>query len=480
MRTARWLVRRGAALLLCLVLASACTSSGQPRLDGSTPSTAPRAWKEYSLTQPGPVMHKAVLGVQPNWYRMDELREYMQRLGGGTSWVPVVWCNIEREPDSWDWSVLDRIVDDARSLHVDLQLKLRVGACWLTERGPFWHTGFVTESQMPKDVDAYAAFVRAVVSRYSPLGVHTYSVENEPNTKYQWDGSLAQLLRLTEIAASTIRDTDPQALVADWGLSTGVYGDALADRLLAEGKDADAVEAYNNYYRTARDPVHVTSADDLRAELEDGQDQRNLLYLKEAERLLAGRVFDLRRFHFYESEDILPSVIAYLQATTPDDVPIESWELGRHVGEGVTNPRAEVVKSVCLLLAAGVREVNWLPLAAPSSGNEPNLALLGPDGAVRPAAHAYRKLARDVRGASSFRPLTVPGTSGLVMTRPGRTTLVVWSDQTSGQQLRLPPGSKVRGLAGTATLDGNTLDLGGEPVLVDIDQPLAAVRLAVR
>jgi hypothetical protein len=469
----------GAALILCLSLLASCTGVATARRDLATASAVPRLSDGRSLTPHRPVMREAVLGVQPNWYRIDHIRAYVQRLGGGSSWIPVVWCKVERDPASWDWGALDRIVDEARSLDLTLQLKIRVGACWLTQQPPSFHTGFVTESEMPSDIGAYAAFVRAVVSRYSLLGVHSYAVENEPNTRYQWGGSLAQLLRLTEVAAATIRDADHRARVVDWGLSTGVYGDAVAQRLLLAGKDSDAVAEYDHYYRTAKRPVAITSVDHLRATLASGQDRRNLVYLRADERLLARHVFDVRQLHFYESTTILPSVIGYLRATTAPGIPIEAWELGRHVGPAALNLRAEVVKSVCLLLAAGIREIDWLPLAAPPSGNEPNFALLNPGGATRLAGQTYRRLALLVTRASAFRPLTLPGASGLVVTRKARTTLVIWSDVSPGLRLRLPDGSQVRPLAGAEKFDGGFLDVGSEPVLVSIDRPLPAVRQAL-
>jgi hypothetical protein len=472
-------VRSSAAFVLCVSLLAGCTVAGPAQPDIALEPAVPKPSGGPALASHEPVMHEAMLGVQPNWYHLDSIRGYVRRLGGGSSWVPAVWCNIERQPDSWDWGGLDRIVSEARSLGLTLQLKIRVGACWLTQQGSLFHTGFVTESEMPNDMNAYAAFVRAVVSRYAPLGVHAYAVENEPNTRYQWGGSLTQLLQLTQIAASTIRDADHRAVVVDWGLSTGVYGDALARRLLAAGQDAAAVAEYNQYYSTATRPVAVTSASHLRSTLASGQDRRNLLYLSADERLLATRVFDVRQLHFYESTAILPSVILYLRSTTAPEVPIEAWELGRHVGGAAPDLPAEVAKAVCLLLAGGVREVNWLPLAAPPSGDEPNLALLDPSGATRPVGRVYRTLALLVTRASSFRPSTLFGVSGLVTTVPGRTVLVVWSQVASGVRLRLPSGSSVRPLTGPVRFDGRVLDLGVDPVVVRIDRPLSAVRLAV-
>lgn len=431
------------------------------------------------LAHKNPVMREAVLGVQPNWYHIERSLPYVERLDGGVSWAPAVWCNLEREPGVWDWDALDRIVRQAHSLHITMQFKIRVGSCWLTRYEPRFHTGFVTESEMPRDLHAYAGFVSAVVNRYAAQGVHTYAVENEPNTVYQWGGSITQLIRLTQVATSAIRRADPRALVADWGLSTGVYGDAVARRLLSLGRASQAVARYNQYYSTENHPSLVTSVGHLRATLGSGQDQRNLRYLQADESLLASGAFDVRQLHFYESAAVLPSVIRYLRSATSASVPIEVWELGRHVGRSARNLPGELVKSVCLLLAAGAREVNWLPLAAPSGETEQNFALLGAEGEPRPAGRIYQVLGELVARATSFRPLTLSGMSGLVMTRADRTMVVAWSDLPSMTELRLPAGSRVRALGGRLHRRGQLLEVGSLPVLIGVDRSLAALRARV-
>lgn len=474
-RTIRRARRSTANLALAFWLLTGCAAATRPEPADPVPPPIVLSLAGRSFTPQSPVTHQATIGVQPNWYHLNEVRAFMQRLGGGRSWVPVVWCNIERQPGIWDWTALDGIVHEARSLDLTLQLKIRVGACWLTERGPRFHTGYTTESEMPRDLNSYAAFVQTVVTRYSGLGVQTYAVENEPNTRYQWGGTLGQLIRLTEVAVSAVRGADPRASVADWGLSTGVYGDAVAQRLLSFHQGREAVASYNRYYRTATPPLSAASVSHLEAILGSGQDRRNLVYLRADERLLDEGVFDIRQLHFYESTAVLPSVIAYLRGTTPARVPIEVWELGRHIRQGAKGIRA-VVRSVCLLVAAGARQVNWLPLAAPTSGQEPNFALLEASGTPRPAGLAYRRLARLVARASSFRPLTLAGLSGLVMTEPGHTTLVVWSDGRATERLRLPARTQVAAFGGSVDREGRVLEVRGVPLLIEVSQSLATLQ----
>ncbi|HET7389132.1 MAG TPA: hypothetical protein VFJ19_20990 [Nocardioidaceae bacterium] len=426
--------------------------------------------------------HHAVLGFKPDWYHVSTARRFLQGFPGATSWLPVVWCDVERSPGEWNWSAPDRIAAQARSLGVRVHVRIRVGACWLTQRQAQHRHGTNSESQMPTDLQAYAAFVKATVNRYSGDGIHEFAVENEPNTAYQWGGTLAQLMRLTAVAATAIRRTDPDAVVADWGMSTGVYGNAVAQRLLMAGHPARAVAAFNAYYRTARQPEHASSPDQLKTMLYTGQSRRDLVYLAADARLLDRHVFDTRQLHFYESAAVLPAVLAYLRATTPADIPVQAWELGRSTDPMTGAARAEMVKSVCLLLAAGVREIDWLPLKAPQSSDESLFALVDDDGTVRPAGNIYRHLARLVRSASYIRATAVPGVSGVAIGNSRQTTLVLWASQGDGTRasdaavLRLPASARVRTLTGSAapgSLRSQTaaLQVDADPLLVTIDAP---------
>ncbi len=244
---------------------------------------------------------------------------------------------------------------------------------------------------MPKDMSKYNAFVTSVVKRYSAQGVHTYAVENEINSESFWGGTTTEFESLIKAAAGSIHAADPSAAVADPGISSTAYGAAIAKRLVDQGKVPDAVKAWNTYYSrrigTRGEQIQsVTDGASLAAALASPQSTRNLEYLALAEKLQKDKVVDIRQVHFYESWQAAPAFVDYLKATTPAGMPIEAWEVGQFLKDGslTDEKRAqEMVKTVSVLLAGGVRRVLWLPLVMNPVGrnsNEPRYGLLNPDG----------------------------------------------------------------------------------------------------
>ena len=152
------------------------------------------------------------------------------------------------EPGARDWSTLDRIADRSQKVGVTMMLKLRVGRCWATGGEAQYERGRKTESAMPKDMGTYRAWVRDAVLRYSAKGIHEYAIENEINSKSFWAGTPQEFATLAETAAKEIRAADRNALVVDAGLSSTTYGYGLSKWLLEQGREADAITAYNRYY----------------------------------------------------------------------------------------------------------------------------------------------------------------------------------------------------------------------------------------
>src|SRR5947209_17911778 len=101
---------------------------------------------------------------------------------------------------------------------------------------------------MPADMAKYEAFLTDAVKRYSPMGVRNYAIENEVNAPIHWAGTSADYVTVVTAAGRAIHAADPNARVMDGGLGSTVYGEAIARRLLDQGKDAEAVSAYERYY----------------------------------------------------------------------------------------------------------------------------------------------------------------------------------------------------------------------------------------
>lgn len=456
------------------------TSSGSP--SSSATSSSPSASSGASHgTSP--------LGVKWATARQDRYTGYLTSLKGTTTFQEIVWCNVEETPGHPNWRKTDRLVKTTERLGINLVLKIRVGACWATGgaakmvRGK----GNKTESAMPTDLGAYAQFVRQVATRYGPQGVHTYAIENEVNSESFWDDTPQDYIRLTETAAHTLRAVDPQNQVVDAGMSSTSYGYGIADRLLRASKDAAAVAAFNTYFErrigTRGEQIpHVSSVAQLRSVLDSAQGRRNLSYLAAARTLAERGIVNVRQVHFYEPSTAVPLLLDYLKAETPANVPIEAWEVGSFWKDASASDAAraqEMARTVALLLAGGVKEVIWLPLASNENnrhgGAEIRYGLLAPDGTVRSAGALLAQLVAASRGAT-VEPVTGGGLQGVAFSRSGASTLLVWSRQ-AGVRLDVGSGASTlpAGQSSQTTVPGTTTTVGRTPELVHTDRSVQQV-----
>jgi hypothetical protein len=469
------------ALLVAASVAAACTGqAGKSTMQspsGQPPTTAPRYSGPVVQGSPHPV------GAKWDWSRVDQFAPYLRELSGGSTFFVVVWCDVERQQGRRDWSQVDQVVRSTRALGYSLMLKLRTGSCWVTggQRGTLRGRKQKTASAMPRDLAAYQDFVRDAVRRYSAQGVREYAIENEPNArKFFWDGTAGEYERLVTMGAAAIRSVNPRAVVVDGGLASTVYGTGIAQHLLSQGRDAEAVAAYRRYFARRADgqgdpESQVDNVDQLRAVLDSEQSHRNLDMLAATQRLAKNKVIDAYQLHFYESWDNLPALLGYLHDVLPPSFPIEAWEVGMfwRDGSGDEQERAgEVVKAVTTLLAGGVRRVIWLPLAYNAdSGDERGeirYGLLAPDGRARLAGTALRDIAK-ASSSAAWRPVSADGVTGIVFGQEGKSTLVLWSDRGTDLSGAKQARMRVQGMDGRQlpAVPG-ALQLTSQPVFITV------------
>jgi hypothetical protein len=479
------------AVLVAAAVTAACT--GQPdRSTSQPPRGQPHTTASgYSGRAVQGSPHS--VGAKWDWSRVDRFAPYLRELSGGSTFYEMVWCDVERQQGRWDWGQVDQVVRSTRALGYSLLLKIRTGSCWVTggQRGTLRGRKQKTASAMPRDVAAYQDFVRDAVRRYSAQDVHEYAIENEPNArKFFWDGTAEEYEGLVTAGAAAIRSVDPRAVVLDGGLASTVYGTGIAEHLLSQGRDAEAVAAYRRYYARRADgqgdpEYQVANSDQLRTVLGSEQSRRNLDMLAATLRLAKSQVIDAYQLHFYESWDNLPALLAYLHEALPPSFPIEAWEVGMFWRDGSDDEQeraAEVVKTVTTLLAGGVRRVIWLPLAYNSERGdgrgEIRYGLLQPDGRARLAGAALRGVAR-ASSSAAWRAVSTDEVTGIVFGRKGKSTLLLWSDRGTdlpkAQQARM----RVQGMDGgqLPTVPG-PLRLSSYPVFITVTAaPSEALRV---
>ncbi len=432
----------------------ACTGSGSTT--GPTGATVPTTTAASGTGTSGVVVTQAPgtslpVGAKFDWSRFDLSKPFLTALGPSTpTFYEMVWCDVEPKQGARDWSTLDQVVAQAATIKADFMLKIRVGACWATgDTKATKVRGRKTESLMPTDLEAYRQFVTATVARYAPKGVHEYAIENEINSPSFWGGSVTDFEKLMGVASSAIRAADPKAEVVDMGVSSTAYGVGIAARLLEQGKDAEAVAAWNTYYErrigTRGDKIpKVADAGQLRDTLALTQNARNAQYLALATKLATDKVVDVRQVHFYESYQAAGLFTDYLRATTPPGTAIEAWEVGQFVRtQKLTDQERtdQLIKSVALLLGGGVSKVLWLPLVVNpdgrNGGDEPRYGLIEPDGAVRATGKAFEAMAKASAGAT-ISGISTGRTAGVMFAGKAGTSAFVWASTGS---VTVPPSA---------------------------------------
>lgn len=477
------MARRPTAAILAAALAlTGCAAAGS---DDEIPWSSPRPGGGDPVTR----IEGAALGVKWEWHRLDRYQASLARLPGGGTFYEMSWCDTEPTPGARDWSRIDHVVAGAKRLGIETALKLRVGTCWATDkRLPARGNRGLTPSLPPRDAAAYVDFVRATVSRYAPLGVHRWAIENEVNGGGFWAAGPGDYLALARLVAPAIREADPGAIVFDSGLSSTAYGAALARWLLDTGRPDDAVDAYRRYYQRrfavrGEQLPRVSNAAELEAVLAEGQPARNLEYFDASVRLAREGTIDAWQLHFYERFDNVALVADLLAAHLPDGMPVEAWEAGLFWPDAPDDEAVladETTRVVAALLAAGVRRVYWLPATANPAAHrrgEIRFGIFAPDGRPRKSAEVFLTLAHAALDAAVY-PLPSRQVGGVALEREGRTVMVLWSN---GEGLVTgPPPAPVPGAApasaarpgGEAVAWGpEGIPLGPEPVILDVPGP---------
>jgi hypothetical protein len=461
---------------LTIGLVAACSAGG----GDSTSSAPPTPVPSVALPAPAhPPVTKFPVGVKYARVAFDRYQPWLTELGGGSgTFYEAVMCDVMPQAGTYDWSELDTVADQAESVGHELMLKVRVGSCWATggqvgeARGAKGKTASVT----PTDMDAYDEFLRTLVDRYGARGVTEWAIENEVNNTAQWAGTPEEYAALVEHAAGVIRDAQPDAVILDSGISSPTMGTGIVLDLLAQGRDDEALEAYQRYYARrhtsrTRDYPPITTLDELQALVATEKWQYNNEIIETTLGLADDGVIDRLQMHFYERWDAVPLVMEFLRSRLPADMPIEAWEVGLFDVDEAKSETAlteEVTKTVSQLLAYGAGRVLWLPLAADpngSGGEEKRFGLLEPDGTPRAVAGAFAELVRVTNGAT-LQPLDSEGLLGFVSQQGDTSTVVAWA--TDGPVEADWAAGAGSALGATTTTAGGATGIGTSPVMVEV------------
>lgn len=119
----------------------------------------------------------------------------------------VEWRQVETSPGTYDWSRLDTLVRAAQAHGTEVTLVLAMTPSFDGPAG----------NLPPTDLADYASYVRAVMTRYRDFegsrGIAAYQVWNEGNVPTFWQGTPADLARMTRVVDQVRDQVDPDAAV---------------------------------------------------------------------------------------------------------------------------------------------------------------------------------------------------------------------------------------------------------------------------
>jgi hypothetical protein len=141
----------------------------------------------------------------------------MRALGISAVRVDANWRWIQPSGhEAFDWSQLDLEINSIRSAGMSVDLVIDGCPSWAAVADSSGDP-----SPQPASSAQYAAFAAHVAERYSPKGVNTFEIWNEPNNVQFWQPAPNPAAYTTDLVAAyaAIRTVDPSAFVISGGLA---------------------------------------------------------------------------------------------------------------------------------------------------------------------------------------------------------------------------------------------------------------------
>ena len=163
-------------------------------------------------------------------------KEYLQPLGIRHIRLQGGWGRTEKEKGVYDFAWLDRIVDEAQSLGLEVCLETSYGNRLYEPKAALGPGGSLPQGE--ETLAAWDKWVEAMAQRYSAKGVKEWLMYNEPNLKKQNTTEITTAFNIR--TAQIIKRVDPEARIGALAISSASSAvpmtEALLKRLKAEGK----------------------------------------------------------------------------------------------------------------------------------------------------------------------------------------------------------------------------------------------------
>lgn len=197
-------------------------------------------------------------------------KEYLEPLGMRYIRLQAGWAKTEKVKGVYDFAWLDAIIDDAVSRGLEPWVELSYG-------NPIYPGGgtIFLKGGWPRSKEAIAAWnrwTRAIAERYKGK-VHQWEIWNEPdNVVRKNGGSASEIVDLAIASARIIKEVDPEAKIAAFGLAAprrtapneAIISD-LAKKLKANNEEHLIDWISYHGYQYIPEESYFTDGDSLRA-----------------------------------------------------------------------------------------------------------------------------------------------------------------------------------------------------------------------
>jgi polysaccharide biosynthesis protein PslG len=138
-----------------------------------------------------------------------------------------MWLDLEPQPGVYNWQNFDAWLDAAQAHHFDILFTFLGIPTWVSgapndPKCTRWHTP--GSCHPPADIkedgsgsaQQWKEFVKTVATRAHGR-IKYWEVWNEPHNLFFWDGTMAQMVRMTQELRTVVKSVDPDALIVGPG-----------------------------------------------------------------------------------------------------------------------------------------------------------------------------------------------------------------------------------------------------------------------
>lgn len=348
-------------------------------------------WDEYAA------------GLHIDWVRLMVFSHIKQTFA---------WEDLEPEPDVWNFSRADAIVQQIEEKGLRLIVRL--------SDAPTWAHPDIDRDQRPDIVDApadnpsdWADYCGTVAARYAGR-IAGYQIWNEPNLSREWGGrepDAAGYAAMLQTCATAIRAADPEAVIISAGMAPTGTWDATAwpdDLFLQRLYDLEFQQWFDVL------GVHAPGYAPPEIDPADAPGGNRFFSFR--------RVEDIRRLMIRNGDAARQMAILEVGWTTDPNDPAYSWfavdeeTQARHLVEAYRYAAEHWSPWVGLMSAIYIADTGWT-----DDDEERWWAITTPDNYVRPAYIALANMAKYC--GEEYRPARAPDSPealGLVPVTPCR------------------------------------------------------------